>query len=157
LTYSDGEVGTALCLDTLEHCADPLTACRELHRVVAEGGVCVISSVWLIGIHAHPNDYWRFTPEGFRELLAGFDSVDVAGMGEPEIPFFVFGAGAKGRALDVELAALPSLAAAQESWRRAEGKVRVGPFRYSLRELGALLAKELPRAVRERGRDRLGR
>ena len=97
LTFADGEVGTALCLDTLEHCADPLTACRELQRVVADGGVCVISSVWLIGVHAHPNDYWRFTPEGFRLLLEGFDDVHVAGWGDPDIPYFVFGAGANGR------------------------------------------------------------
>jgi hypothetical protein len=28
LTLGDGEVGTALCLDTLEHCEDPPQACR---------------------------------------------------------------------------------------------------------------------------------
>lgn len=26
-------MGTALCLDTLEHCADPLTACREMVKL----------------------------------------------------------------------------------------------------------------------------
>lgn len=156
LSFEDGEVGTALCLDTLEHCADPLTACRELVRVVADGGVCVISSVWLIGVHAHPNDYWRFTPEGFRLLLGGLDDVQVAGWGDPDIPYFVFGAGAKGRPLGVDLMALPSLAEAQESWRRADGQVRVGPFRYPLRDLAKLLGKELPRAVGQRMRARLG-
>src|SRR4051812_6386597 len=40
LSFADGEVGTALCLDTLEHCEDPVAACRELHRVVAPGGIC---------------------------------------------------------------------------------------------------------------------
>ena len=29
LTYPDASVGTALCLDTLEHCADPLAACAS--------------------------------------------------------------------------------------------------------------------------------
>ena len=75
LSFGDGEVGTALCLDTLEHCADPITACREMHRVVADGGVCAISSVMLFGIHGYPSDYWRFTPEGFRTLLEDFDDV----------------------------------------------------------------------------------
>ena len=157
LTYGDGEVGTALCLDTLEHCADPLTACRELRRVTAEGGVCVISSVWLIGVHAHPNDYWRFTPEGFRLLLEGLDDVQVAAWGDPQIPYFVFAAGAKGRPLGTDIAALPSLAAQQESWRRAEGQLRVGPFRYPLRDMAKLLARELPRAAGERARARLAR
>ncbi|MDQ3433430.1 MAG: class I SAM-dependent methyltransferase [Actinomycetota bacterium] len=157
LTYADGEVGTALCLDTLEHCADPLLACREMYRVLQDGGLCVITSVMLIGIHAHPNDFWRFTPEGFRTLLAGFDHVDAAGMGDPSHPFFVFGVAAKGRPLAVRLSQLPSLARAQESWERAQGQVRIGPFRYSLRQLAAVLAQELPRAARERLVSRSGR
>lgn len=157
LTYADGEVGTALCLDTLEHCADPLRACEEMHRVLRSGGLCVITSVMLIGIHAHPNDFWRFTPEGFRTLLAAFDHVDAAGMGDPSCPFFVFGMATKDRPPDVRLAQLPSLVRAQESWERAEGQVRIGPFRYSLRQLSAVLAKELPRAARERLASRAGR
>src|SRR3954454_3418575 len=85
LAFADGEVGTAICLDTLEHCEDPPAACRELRRVVADDGVCVISSVMLFGIHGYPNDYFRFTPECFRSLLAGFDSAWVAGIGNPGI------------------------------------------------------------------------
>ena len=157
LSFGDGEVGTALCLDTLEHCADPMLACRELHRVVAAGGVCVISSVMLIGIHAHPSDYWRFTPEGFKVLLDGFDGVDAAGMGDPAHPFFVFGVGTKGRDLGVTLARLPAIARAQGEWERAEGQVRIGPFRYPLRDLARVVAAELPRAVKERAAIRLGR
>jgi SAM-dependent methyltransferase len=150
LTFGDGEVGTAICLDTLEHCADPLSACREIHRVLADGGVCVISSVMLIGIHAYPSDYWRFTPEGFRVLLDPFDDVDVAGMGHPDHPFFVFGVGTKERALGLALDDLPSLKAAQDAFERAPGKLRIGPFRYSIRDLASELRDELPRVVRER-------
>jgi len=150
LTFEDGEVGTALCLETLEHCEDPFTACRELQRVVKPGGICVISSVMLFGIHGYPNDYWRFTPEGLRVLLGGFDEVSVAGMGEPESPVFVFGIGAKGRELGVDLASMPSLIAAQQAHETAPGKVRLGPMRYSLRELGRDAGKQLPRIVRER-------
>lgn len=157
LSFGDGEVGTALCLDTLEHCADPLTACKEMHRVLADDGLCVITSVMLIGIHAYPSDYWRFTPEGFRTLLEDFDDVDVAGMGHPDCPFFVFGAGTKGHSLDVTLSELPALAASQSDYMRAEGKIKIGPFRMSLRELGSTLSRELPRAVRERAAARLGR
>jgi len=150
LTFTDGEIGTALCLDTLEHCADPLTACREMHRVLGPGGVCVITSVMLMPIHGYPSDYWRFTPEGFRVLLADFDDVDVAGMGDPTVPYWVFGAGAKGRALGVSLANLPAIAGPQRDFDRAEGKVKLGPFRYSLKELGRELKTELPRVLRER-------
>ena len=150
LTFGDGEVGTALCLDTLEHCADPVTACHELARVTAPGGVCVISSVMLMGIHAHPNDYFRFTPEGFRALLADFDDVWVAGIGDPGIPMQVVGVGAKGRSLDLSLERLDSLARAQRHWDAARGRVRIGPFRLRPREVLGTLGRELPRLARDR-------
>jgi len=158
LGFEDGEVGTALCLDTLEHCADPLAGGRELRRVVApDGGVCLISSVMLMPIHAYPADYWRFTPEGFRLVLEGFDHVDVAGWGDPEIPFWVFGLASRGRALDVRLADLPSFAAGQRDYERSQGRVKLGPFRYTLRQLAGDLSGELPRAVRERIAAKLAR
>lgn len=152
LSFADGEVGTALCTDTLEHCEDPVTACRELHRVVADGGLCIISSVMLFGIHGYPSDYFRFTPEGFRSLLAPFDDVWVAGVGDPNIPFQVVGIGAKGRELDVSLDSFPGLAAAQQSWEAAIGQVRIGPFRMTLGEFARMAAAEVPSAVRRRGR-----
>jgi hypothetical protein len=158
LSYGDGEVGTALCLDTLEHCADPIAAGRELSRVVSpDGGICVLSSVMLIGIHGYPDDYWRFTPEGLRLLLNGYDDVDVAAMGDPDSPFWVFGIASKGRTLGLRLAELPSLAASQREYERAEGRLKLGPFRYSLKQLGREVAGQLPRVVRERAADRLGR
>jgi hypothetical protein len=156
LSFRDGEVGTSLCLDTLEHCEDPVTACRELHRVTSEGGVCVISSVMLFGIHAYPSDYFRFTPEGFRSLMSGFDDVWVAGIGDPEIPFQVVGVGAKGRRLDLNLERLPSLARAQAWWEAAEGQVRIGPFRYPPGELVGILLRELGRDIRRRSRRAIG-
>src|SRR4051794_21728691 len=133
LSFEDGSVGTALCLDTLEHCADPPQACRELARVCSSaGGVAVISSVMLFGIHAHPNDYFRFTPDGFRALLdQGFDDVWVAGLGDPAIPMQVLGVGVRGAELDLSLARLPSLAAAQARYDAARGKVRIGPLHVS--------------------------
>jgi len=150
LSFADGEVGTALCLDTLEHCEDPPAACRELQRVVGGGGVCVISSVMLFGIHGYPGDFFRFTPEGLRSLLGGFDEVSVAGVGDPEIPVQVIGVAAKGRALGLTVDALPSVAAAQARWQAAADGVRVGPLRVPPRDLARTAARELPRLARLR-------
>ncbi len=97
LELPDASVGTALCLDTLEHCEDPPQACRELTRVVADGGVCVLASVMLFGIHAYPSDYFRFTPEAFRSMLSGFDDVWAFGVGDPGIPSQVLAVAAKGQ------------------------------------------------------------
>jgi SAM-dependent methyltransferase len=152
LSFGDGEVGTALCLDTLEHCEDPPAACRELARVVGPEGVCVISSVMLFGIHGYPNDYFRFTPEGFRSLLRGFDSAWVAGIGNPGIPMQVVGVGANGRELDLALDRLPSLAAAQRTWDEASNRIRVGPLLVPPGDLARTVAGEVIRLGRERVR-----
>lgn len=154
LTFADGEVGTALCLDTLEHCADPVQACRELHRVTADGGVCVIASVMFFVIHAYPSDYFRFTPEGFRAMLEPFDDVWVAGLGDPLLPVQVVGVGAKGRSLGLSLERLPSLAAEQRRWEEARGRVRVGSYLMTPGEVARTLASQVPRLVRERLRRR---
>ena len=152
LRVEDGSVGTARCLDTLEHCADPPQACRELARVCSpDGGVAVISSVMLFGIHEYPHDYFRFTPDGFRALLEqGFDDVWVAGLGDPAIPMQVVGVGIRGSVLDLSLDSLPSLAAAQARYDAARGKVRIGPLQLSLRELGRAVGRDLRRLARER-------
>jgi SAM-dependent methyltransferase len=151
LTFADGEVGTALCLDTLEHCEDPVQACRELARVVRpEGGVCVISSVMLFGIHGYPSDYFRFTPEAFRSMLGGFDAAWAFGTHDPEIPREVFGVGVNGRPLELSLDRLPRVAAYQRRWEEARDGVRIGPLRVPPRELGRILRAELPRLARAR-------
>ena len=149
LSLDDGAARTVLCLDTLEHCADPVAACRELERVTARGGIAVISSVMLFGIHGYPNDYFRFTPDGFRRMLDGFDDVWSCGIGDPAMPFQVLGVAAKGRKLSLSVERLPSVANAQRSWEAAEGKVRIGPFRYGRREIVRLVAAELARSYRK--------
>lgn len=155
LSFADQEIGTGLCLDTLEHCEDPLTACRELHRVLRDGGVCVLSSVMFFPIHAYPHDYWRFTPGGFRALLAPFDDVWVAGIGHPELPTQVVGVGVKGRNPGLAGATFSTVLNAQREWDRAEGKIRFGIVQVPLRQLAGTLARELPRALSERARARL--
>jgi SAM-dependent methyltransferase len=152
LTLAGGSVGTAVCLETLEHCEDPLTACRELARVVRPGGVCLVSTPFLLGIHGYPSDYFRFTPEALRSMLGGFDACWAAGVGDPGSPLWVFGVAVNGRALDLSLDRLPRLREAQARWERAEGKVRIGPLRLTPRELWRTLRPELGRLARERVR-----
>ncbi len=159
LSYEDGTVGTALCLDTLEHCADPPQACRELRRVVdPDGGVCVLSSVMLFGIHGYPSDYFRFTPEGFRVMLDGFDDVRVCGVGHRDIPREVFAVAARGRDLGhLDLTELPSVRAAQAVWDSPATGVPIGPLRVAPGELARIVARELPRVAGARLRTRRSR
>src|SRR5439155_19954135 len=152
LTLADGSVGTALCLETLEHCEDPFAAGRELARVVADGGVCLVSAPLMLGIHGYPNDYWRFTPEGLRVVLSGFDDVWTAGLGDPGMPVTVLGVAAHGRALGLSLERLPSVAARHARYVAGDGTVRIGPLRLTPRELARLAAREGRRPDRARAR-----
>ena len=73
-----------LCLDTLEHVEYPRRAIEEIHRILRPNGILVLSSVFEFPIHGYPNDYWRFTPEGFRSLLKPFAQSHIFSFGRTE-------------------------------------------------------------------------
>jgi len=134
LDLPSASVGAALSLDTLEHVEFPRKAMSELHRVLADGGIAVISSVMNFPIHAYPDDYWRFTPEAFRSLLREFDSSLVESAGEPSFPHTVVGVGAKGRALPTEELSA-HLAEWRQRWLRPRPWPRSRTFKGSLERL----------------------
>src|SRR4051812_36011909 len=151
LSFADGEVGTAICLETLEHVSDPPAAGRELARVVSpKGGVAILSAPTLLGIHAYPNDYFRFMPDSFRALLDGFDEVWVHGLGDPGLPMWVVGVAAKGRTLGLSLDRLPRTARTQAEHDAARGRFKLGPLRYPARDLIRQLGPQIPRVVGQR-------
>lgn len=155
LSFTDGEVGTAICVDTLEHCEDPLGACRELYRVLRPGGVCAVTSVMWFPIHGYPQDFWRFTPEGLRLLLGPFEYLWARGVGHPLLPTQVVAVAAKQRDLGLTDESFSSLNKLQENWHRAPGRVRFGPVHVSPGELVKAAARDLPRAVAQRAAARL--
>lgn len=63
-----------LCTEVLEHCADPFAAVRVLHDALAPGGRLFATSPFLWPDHHTEDypDYWRFTEQGWRLLLAPF-------------------------------------------------------------------------------------
>lgn len=133
LSFGDGSVGTAVCLETLEHCEDPFAAGRELARVTAPEGLCLVSTPFLLGIHGYPQDFWRFTPEGMKVVLGGFAHVWTGAFGDPEAPLAVVAIARHGAPLgDVSL---PRLQGWQARFESGDGRVRVGPFLMGRREL----------------------
>ena len=149
LSFDDDSVGTVICLETLEHVADPLRAVQEMHRVLRPGGVLAISSLMFFPIHEHPHDYWRFTPQGFEQLLAPFDSTLVVAQGWELLPDGVFGVGVKGPCPGLDRSWLPRTANIADRW--AEGKrVDLGPMRMSVRELWRFTLKWSVVAAKDR-------
>ncbi len=113
LTLRDGVIGTALLFDTIEHVRKPWRAMAELERCLAPSGLVVMTSVMYFPIHAHPDDYWRFTESGFATLLEPFDRIAVRSYGLRKLPHTVVGIASK-RPTDPALAR--AVGAALAAW-----------------------------------------
>ena len=95
--------GTVASLDTLEHEEYPRKALKEINRILDDDGVVIISSVMNFPIHDYPNDYWRFTPNGFISLLSEFQSSFVGSCGaDAYFPQTIVGIGFKRNHLDLK-------------------------------------------------------
>jgi SAM-dependent methyltransferase len=98
----DDTVGTIFLMDTLEHVEYPHQAMEEVHRVLKPDGIVIMSSVLDFFIHATPNDFWRFTPDGFRSLLKNFEYSHVGYYGRDIFPHTLVGVGIKGGIPDLD-------------------------------------------------------
>lgn len=105
IELSDETAGTVLMIDTLEHVEFCRKAVSEVYRILKPGGILIITSVMKFPIHEYPNDYWRFTPEGFRSLLNQFSFAYVDYIGEKSFPHTVVGIGIKEKTVSSEEAA----------------------------------------------------
>jgi SAM-dependent methyltransferase len=83
LPLADGEAGTVLCTETLEHVEEPVAFLRELRRVLSPGGRLLLTVPFAARWHFVPHDYWRFTPTGLEQVLAqaGFREIQVYARG----------------------------------------------------------------------------
>lgn len=79
LPFVDGAFSLVISQETLEHVSAPLTAVKEIYRVLRPGGRFYCQVPFVIGYHPGPTDYWRFTKEGIRHLIerGGFTCEEV--------------------------------------------------------------------------------
>jgi SAM-dependent methyltransferase len=76
LPYKSNTFDLVVSDQVLEHVqGDPQQAIDESWRVTKLGGLVVCTSCLVNGIHNHPVDLWRFTPEGLKFLHRGFSEI----------------------------------------------------------------------------------
>lgn len=98
LSFKAKTIPTILCLDTLEHVANPLQVIEEIHRCLTDDGALILTSHMYAPVH-YKIDYWRFTAQCFRKvLLKKFLAKEILIQGEPNFPELVVGLASKGGA-----------------------------------------------------------
>ncbi|MCL4498890.1 MAG: class I SAM-dependent methyltransferase [Chloroflexi bacterium] len=69
LPFPDSYFDCALCTQVLEHVSEPGMAIAELHRVLAPGGVLILTAPRSEAVHGAPYDFFRYTKYGLWNLL----------------------------------------------------------------------------------------
>jgi SAM-dependent methyltransferase len=70
-------IDTIICTGVLEHVSAPQEAVGEIYRVLKCTGRLFIETPFIQTVHASPTDYYRWTPDGLRQLLKKFDIGEV--------------------------------------------------------------------------------
>lgn len=95
LNLPDGAAQTILCLETLEHVFEARRGVEEMLRILAPGGIIVLSTPLNFKLHNFPDDYWRLTPTCMDRLLAPLAATVVGSVGVEKFPHTVLAIGAK--------------------------------------------------------------
>lgn len=83
LPFADASVDVVVCFQVIEHLPDPLAFLREVHRLLAPGGVFMLTTpnVLVTGARPNPHHVHDYTPDDLRTLLSRvFDDVELHGV-----------------------------------------------------------------------------
>ena len=77
LPFKDNSVDVIINEAVLEHDKNPQALVKEMYRVLKPGGLIYITTVFVASFHSSPNDYYRWSKQGLRELLSDFKEQEV--------------------------------------------------------------------------------
>jgi len=68
MPFRDGSFDTVLSVQVLEHTPHPAALMAEMRRVLAPGGMLILTAPFQFRLHEQPHDYFRYSPHGLRQL-----------------------------------------------------------------------------------------
>lgn len=77
LPIKNESIDAIICTGVLEHVADPHKAVWEIHRVLKCAGRVFIETPFMQTVHAVPKDFYRWTPDGLRQLMKNFEILEI--------------------------------------------------------------------------------
>jgi len=83
LPFENESVDVIITSSVLEHLKDPNKAINEIYRVLKQGGIIYTDIPFIVGFHASPNDYNRWTKKGIENLHKKFTKVSLNISGGP--------------------------------------------------------------------------
>jgi len=76
LPIKDNSIDTIFSSQVLEHVPNPNKMINEIHRVLKEGGICILTTHMANPLHGEPHDYFRFTKYGLKQLFKEFSKIE---------------------------------------------------------------------------------
>jgi len=77
LPIKDNSADVVICEFVLEHVKNPKAVIDEVHRVLKPGGLVYIVVPFVLCFHSSPDDYYRWSKNGFRKLMKKFKEEEV--------------------------------------------------------------------------------
>jgi SAM-dependent methyltransferase len=90
LPFSDNVFQRVECDAVLEHVRRPERVMAEIERVLTPGGYLHVVTPFCHPFHEYPKDYRRYTLDGLKELVSGFDPVAEGWRTGPTATLLVF-------------------------------------------------------------------
>ncbi|MEN9558278.1 MAG: hypothetical protein RL141_647 [Candidatus Parcubacteria bacterium] len=78
LPFRDASVDGVICECLLEHVTDPIAVVKEVERVLKPGGAFYLTVPFVDPYHSAPDDYYRWTTSGIRQLTSAFQEQELA-------------------------------------------------------------------------------
>jgi SAM-dependent methyltransferase len=77
IPFPADQFDTVICTEVLEHVEDFQGLVDEIHRVMKDGAMAIVTVPWSARYHYVPYDFYRFTPSSLANMFTGFREVQI--------------------------------------------------------------------------------